>query len=74
MKDDTNGCSACVPDKEKFEVFHSRSRFGRARRSWVQYDYRTEDGALFSTIAPTVEIARTRRDVWLQVMLSERDQ
>jgi hypothetical protein len=32
---------------------------------YVQYDYRTLDGELFSTTAPTLAAARARRDEWL---------
>lgn len=31
-----------------------------------QYDYRHTDGELFSTVAPTLEECRTRRDEWLK--------
>ena len=29
------------------------------------YDYRTEDGELFSVVAPTLEECRKKRDEWL---------
>ena len=59
MKSDIQGCSTCPIGGEQYEEFDS----GRGRR--VQYDYRTEAGKLFSTIAPDLETARRRRDAWL---------
>ena len=61
MKSDRNGFSTCPRGGEQFEEFYSSI----ARATRVQYDYRTPAGQLFSTIAPTLEIARARRDAWL---------
>lgn len=61
MKSGVQGCSTCQPGQEQYEEFYSEI----ARANRVQYDYRTPEGKLFSTIAPTLEIARTRRDKWL---------
>ena len=30
------------------------------------YDYRTEDGELFNTVAPTLAECRRKRDEWLK--------
>lgn len=48
--------------QEQYEEFYSR----RARKFCVQYDYRTPEGKLFKTVAPTLEMARERRDEWLE--------
>jgi len=52
-----NGC-------EQYESF-SPSRGYKNSKRMVQYDYRTESGVLFSTVAKTVEAARVKRDKWL---------
>jgi hypothetical protein len=59
MKTDTNGCSTTANGKEQWEEFYSP----RGKR--VQYDYRTQDGKLFSCVAKSLAEARQRRDKWL---------
>lgn len=59
MKTDKNGCSTCQPGKEQYETFTRRGK------KYVQYDYRTESGELFSTVAPTLDQCREKRDAWL---------
>lgn len=59
MKTDINGCSTCANGTENYEVFRAHGK------TYYQYDYRTENGNLFSTTAPTLEICRKRRDKWL---------
>lgn len=59
MKTDREGCSTCPAGEERFE------HFTRDRQKFVQYDYRTEDGTLFSCVARTLEKARQQRDAWL---------
>jgi len=54
MKADTKECSTCPPSQEQYEEFR-----------WVNYNYRARDGVLFSTVTPTLEEARRRRDKWL---------
>ena len=71
MRSDVNGCSTCRAGEEKFEVFRFRSR--RKSKSYVQYDYRTESGELFSTVAPTLEKARSSRDEWLNKTKKETE-
>ena len=41
-----NGCSVCQPGKENYCTYNTRLRGKRVRM--YQYDYRTEDGELFS--------------------------
>ena len=59
MKTDLNGCSTCPIGQEQYE-FYTIQGFGRQ----VQYDYRTKNG-FFSCVAPTLTIARKKRDRWL---------
>jgi len=61
-----NGVSTCVAGQENYVYFNPMSRL-RKKSRYCQYDYRSEeDGELFSTVAPTLEICRERRDKWLQ--------
>lgn len=48
--------------QEQYEYYFSRL----LKRQMCQYDYRDIDGELFSTVASTLEIARNRRNKWLQ--------
>lgn len=50
------------PGEEKFVKFRSGAFKGR---TFYQYDYRHTDMALFSTVAPTLDECRRRRDEWL---------
>jgi hypothetical protein len=61
MKGDIQGCSSCPKGQEKYESFYSDV----LRKNLVQYDYRTEEGELFSCVASSVEATRRRRDSWL---------
>jgi len=64
MKTDVNGCSTTAAGQEQCGYFEVR--VGRVDRRPVQYDYRTEDGRLFSCVAQNLDDARKRRDAWLQ--------
>jgi len=61
---DSNGCSVCEAGTENYTTFrpaHRRSQI------FIQYDFRyAGDGDLFSTVAPTLEECRKRRDEWLR--------
>ncbi len=61
MKTDISGTSQCAPGQEVYETFPA-GKHGE----FVQYDYRDNDGQLYSTIAPSLEKARERRDKWMQ--------
>lgn len=50
----------CKPGQEQHETYKSA-----AGKLAVQYDYRTKDGELFSTVAPDLQTARARLDAWL---------
>ena len=58
-----NGCSICKAGQEIYTKFRPAHR-----RNTVlyQYDYRHKDGELFSTVAPTLEQCRTKRDIHFQ--------
>jgi len=62
MKSDIFGLSTCQPGEEQYEFFYSKS----VGDYLVQYDYRTKEGKLFSTVASTMEKARHKCRVWCQ--------
>lgn len=55
-----NGCSTCANGNENYTHYIACNR-----KKYYQYDYRTEDGQLFSCVAPTLERCRAKRDLWL---------
>jgi len=58
---DEHGCSICANGQENYEVYtDSRGK------ECVQYDFRTEEGELFSCVSADLETCRTRRDKWLK--------
>ena len=58
-----NGCSVCQLGKENYCTFSIKLK-GKVRRMY-QYDYRTECGDLFATVAPTLKQYREERDIGL---------
>lgn len=58
-----NGCSVCEQGKENYTTFHPAHR---PKQTFYQYDYRHTDGELYSTVAPTLEECRSRRNEWLK--------
>lgn len=58
--------AGCAPGTERYERYLSPPLGGGRRRYLVQYDYRTPEGVLFSTVAPDLETCRWRRDEWLR--------
>jgi hypothetical protein len=58
-----NGCSVCQKGEEKYTRFCAGAFKGTV---YCQYDYRHKDGELFSTVAPTLEQCRDKRDKWVQ--------
>ncbi|MCC8198354.1 MAG: DUF3873 domain-containing protein [Tannerellaceae bacterium] len=58
-----NGCSICEQGKENYITFRPAHR---PKQTFYQYDYRHTDGVLFTCVAPTLEVCRTRRDKWLE--------
>jgi hypothetical protein len=55
------GCSVCQKGKEQYEVFYSDI----LRKKFIQYDYKTSTGKLFSCVAPTLEECRSKLHKWL---------
>jgi len=51
------------PGKEQYEEYASNIF---PKRNLVQYDYRDEDGTLFSTVAGSLEEARAQKNQWLR--------
>lgn len=60
MKTDKNGCSTTPNNCEQIE------KFRHAGQEFIQYDYRTIDGELFSCVVKNIETARQRKDNWIQ--------
>ena len=60
-----NGVSVCPTGEERHEYF-TPAFARRTKKRFCQYDYRHEDGELFSCVAPTLEERHQRRDEWLQ--------
>jgi len=58
-----NGCSVCKAGEENYTMF---TLSHRPDSEFCQYDYRHKDGELFSTVAPTLEQCRAKRDKWVQ--------
>ena len=56
MKTDVNGVSQCQKGCENYETFTHR------RKKFYQYDYRAEDGELFTCVKPTLSECRKARD------------
>ncbi|MCO5190380.1 MAG: DUF3873 domain-containing protein [Anaerolineae bacterium] len=50
------------PGHEQYERYYS----SLAKGERVQYDYRAKSGVLFSCVAKSVDLARSRRDRWLK--------
>lgn len=58
-----NGVSTTTRGQEQYERF----RYGaRNKKVAYQYDYRTEDGELFTCCRPTLVECREARDKWLE--------
>lgn len=58
-----NGISTTKAGQEQYETFYSSRRGYKVTR--VMYDYRTQDGDLFSVVAPTLRECRHKCDEWL---------
>ena len=46
--------------QESYEKFKAPNR-----KTYIQYDYRDNDGELFSTVRPSLEDCRQQRNAWL---------
>lgn len=58
-----NGCSVCEQGKENYTTFRPAHR---PKQTYYQYDYRHTDGELFSTVAPSLDECRKRRNEWIR--------
>jgi len=58
MKTDKNGLSTCPIGEEQYELMPYR------RDTRIQYDWRDNDGELFSGIFKNLEEARKQRNKW----------
>lgn len=58
-----NGISTTQAGQEQYETFYSAHRGKKILR--VMYDFRTQDGELFSIVASTLRECRQKRDEWL---------
>jgi len=50
--------------QENYEFFYMGT--GKRRKKYYQYDYRAEDGELFSCVKSTLGACRIARDEWLK--------
>jgi major membrane immunogen (membrane-anchored lipoprotein) len=57
------GISTTQAGPEQYETFYISHRGKKISR--VQYDYRTQEGELFSIVARTLKECRQKRDEWL---------
>lgn len=65
MKTDLNGVSQCQKGTENYETFYTM--IGRKRTKLIQYDYRSEDGELFTCVKPTLtECRKAQQRIMLQ--------
>lgn len=58
-----NGISTTQAGQEQYETFCTSHRGKKISR--VMYDFRTQEGDLFSVVAPTLKECRQKRDEWL---------
>jgi len=61
MKKDVNGCST-KKGQESYQYFSSRT----GKKTFVQYDYRTPEGKLFTCVSENLSLARQQKNIWLQ--------
>nr|WP_303328146.1 DUF3873 family protein [uncultured Butyricimonas sp.] len=54
-----NGCSICQPGKENYTTYNTKLKGKRVRM--YQYDYRTENGDLFSCCAANLVSCREKK-------------
>lgn len=58
-----DGISTTQAGQEQYETFFPSHRGRKVSR--MMYDYRNQDGELFSIVAPTLRECRQKRDEWL---------
>ena len=57
------GISVCKAGEENYTTFRTAHR---PNTVFYQYDYRTMSGELFSTVAPSLQDCRAKRDKWVK--------
>ena len=70
MKTDINGVSQCQKGTENYETFYTTIR--RKRTKLIQYDYRNEDGELFTCVKPTLTELLDGNDIGLMCRVESR--
>lgn len=60
MKTDVNGCSTCKAGSEQYERHNYRGK------PIYQYDFRFDDGTLFSCVGKSLKDCRAKRDLFSQ--------
>ena len=58
-----NGISTTQKGQEQYEAVYYTHRGEHVEQ--IMYDYRTEDGELFSVVSNTLKECRQKRDKWL---------
>jgi hypothetical protein len=56
--------------QEQWEEFDTK--VGGTNKTFVTYDFRDNDGELFSCTKPTLEQCRAARDTWLEVKAAKK--
>jgi hypothetical protein len=62
MFTDIKGCANIANGEEQWEAYFSKL----SKKQLIEYQYRAENGKLFSCVRPTVEKCRDLRDEWLE--------
>jgi hypothetical protein len=63
MRTDKQGCSTCQPGREQWESFYVNPGTIR-ERLMIQYEYRSPEGALFTTVQSTLAKCIALKDEW----------
>lgn len=62
MKPENKGCSTCKNGVEHYESYKS------GKKQLIQYDYRTINGKLFSTVKKNLRACRVARNAWFKAL------
>jgi len=70
MKTDIGGCSTCGIGQENYETF--TGCFGRSiGKTFYQYEYRHQNGKLFTCVRKTLEECRELKNIWVKNLEQE---
>jgi hypothetical protein len=61
MKTDVKGCTTIEKGTEQYESYYSPI----VKKNLIQYQYRAENGKLFSCVRPTLEKCQQLKDIWI---------